>query len=434
MSCRHKQGHEIWIQLDVAQVPGSQGQALTYVLQVQNITAQRQADEVRTRLETRLNQSQKMEALGSLAGGVAHEFNNMLGAIMGYTELAMMELGSHHGTNAKLEQVLKASQRAKEIIQQILTFSRRQELKREILDLQRVVHDALKAIRPTLPSNVELQVEIGADCPPVYGNATQLHQALTNLCTNACHAMPESGGRILLTQKILTQNKDVTGSRLALPEGRYTVLSVNDNGQGMDAATLERVFEPFFTTKGPGKGSGLGMAVVHGIMKSHDGAVSIQSEQGKGTTVYLYFPVPSAAAAEKSSVDQPPTPAGHGERILLVDDESTLVMIGTKILQHLGYKVTGFTSAKEALATFTRQPDAFDLVITDLTMPGTTGIDLADALLEVRRDMPIILATGYIEESIRQQASLLGFREILVKPLATQILAEAVQRVLAKKT
>jgi len=434
MSCRHKEGHEIWIQLDVAQVADASGLALTYVLQVQNITAQRQAEEVRARLETRLNQSQKMEALGSLAGGVAHEFNNMLGAIMGYTELAMMELESHPSATSKLEQVMKASQRAKEIIQQILTFSRRQELKRDILDLPRVVQDAMRAIRASIPANVELQVEICADCPPVYGNITQIHQALTNLCTNAWHAMPESGGHITLTEKTVTLNKDVTGNRLALPEGRYSVLSINDNGQGMDAATLERVFEPFFTTKGPGKGSGLGMAVVHGIMKSHDGGVSVQSEQGKGTTVSLYFPIPSAAAAHKPAASQPPVPAGHGERILLVDDESTLVMIGTKILQHLGYKVTGFTSAKEALATFVRQPDAFDLVITDLTMPGMTGIDLADALLEVRRDIPILLATGYLEDSIRQQASLLGFRDILVKPLSTQVLAEAVQRILAKKT
>jgi PAS domain S-box-containing protein len=434
MPARHKEGQELWIQLDIAQVPGSRGQALTYVLQVQNITAQRQAEEVRTRLETRLYQSQKMEALGSLAGGVAHEFNNMLGSIMGYTELSKMELGDQHPTSAKLEQVLKASQRAKEVIQQILTFSRRQELKRELLNLTRVVQDAMKAIRLTIPHSVDLLVEIGPDCPPVYGNSTQIHQALTNLCTNAWHAMEPTGGRIILTQKTIMLNRDVMGSRLALPEGRYSVLSINDNGQGMDAATMERVFEPFFTTKGPGKGSGLGMAVVHGIMKSHDGAVSIQSQQGSGTTVYLYFPVPSAELAEKPPLDQPPAPHGHGERVLLVDDEPTLVMISTKILQHLGYKVTGFTSAKEALAAFTRQPEAFDLVITDLTMPGMTGIALADALLEVRRDTPILLATGYIEDSIREQASLLGFREIIVKPLATQSLAEAVQRVLAKKT
>jgi CheY-like chemotaxis protein len=325
-----------------------------------------------------------------------------------------MELGDQHATTPKLDHVLNASQRAKDIIQQILTFSRRQELKRELLNLPRLVKETVKLIQPVTPASAEILVDIGLDCPPVFGNATQLHQALTNLCTNAWHAMEPDGG-------------------LALPEGRYSVLSITDNGRGMDAATLDRVFEPFFTTKGPGKGSGLGMAVVHGIMKSHDGAVSIQSEQGKGTTVYLYFPVQEATVAEKLSVEKPALPTGHGERILLVDDESALVMIGTKILQRVGYSVTAFISAKEALDAFTAQPNGFDLVITDLTMPGMTGIDLADALLEVRRDIPIILCTGYIEESIREQANLLGFREILVKPMTAQILTEAVQRVIGKK-
>jgi len=440
LSCRNKQGHEIWIQLDIAQVPDGRGQALTYVSQIQDITGRKsaevelkQAREVRTRLETQLYQSQKMEALGSLAGGVAHEFNNMLGAIIGYTELARLELGDENPSSPKLDLVLKASERAKDIIQQILTFSRRQELKRELINLQQVVQEAAKLIRPTIPASVEILVDIGSDCPPVFGNTTQLHQAITNLCTNAWHAMKEGGGRIVISQKIVTLTGETAGGRLALPEGRYSVLSVSDNGHGMDAATLERVFEPFFTTKGPGKGSGLGMAVVHGIMKSHDGAVSIQSEQGKGTTVYLYFPVQAAAVAEKPSVEKPSLPAGHGERVLLVDDESALVMIGTKILQRVGYKVTGFTSAREALAAFTQQPNGFDLVITDLTMPGMTGIDLADALLAVRSDIPILLATGYIEESIRDQASLLGFREIILKPVSAQLLAEAVHRVIGKK-
>jgi PAS domain S-box-containing protein len=559
LSCRHKDGHEVWIQIDIAQVPDSRGQELTYVLQIQDITgrkraeaeiklakeyaeniintaptlicglspdgttrfvnpattkicgyaageivgqnwwrlfypgesyaqaqrlmaqfergqvvnqettltardggrrilswssmnhcaadgaiiqiigigmditAQRQAEEVRARLETQLHQSQKMEALGSLAGGVAHEFNNMLGTIIGYTELAKMDLGEQHFVIPNLDQVLKASQRAKEIIQQILTFSRRQELKRELINLHSVVQETVKLIRPTIPASIQILNDVGSDCPPIFGNTTQLHQALTNLCTNAWHAMKEEDGRIKISQNTVTLNRDVTGSRLSLPEGQYSVLSVTDNGHGMDAATLDRVFEPFFTTKGPGKGSGLGMAVVHGIMKSHDGAVSVQSEAGKGTSVYLYFPVQAAAVAQKRALDQPSAPVGHGERILLVDDESTLVMIGTKILEHLGYKVTGFTSAQEALAAFARQPGGFDLVITDLTMPGMNGIDLADALVDLRPDIPILLATGYIEESIREQANILGFREILVKPLATQILAEAVQRVLAKK-
>jgi PAS domain S-box-containing protein len=398
-----------------------------------DITAQCQAEEVRTRLETQLYQSQKMEALGSLAGGVAHEFNNMLGAIMGYTELAKLELGDQHPCTQNLDQVLNASQRAKEIIQQILTFSRRQELKRELLNLQRTVQETVKLIRPTIPDSVEILVAIASDCPPVFGNTTLLHQALTNLCTNAWDAMKEGGGRIVISQKTVALSREVGGGRLSLPEGQYSVLAISDNGHGMDAATLQRVFEPFFTTKGPGKGSGLGMAVVHGIMKSHDGAVAVQSELGIGTTVSLYFPIQAAVVAEKTSVDKTTLPKGHGERILLVDDEAPLAMIGTKMLQHLGYNVTAFTSAKEALAAFSRQPHECDLVITDLTMPGMTGIDLADALLEVRRDMPIILATGYIEESIREQASLLGFREILVKPLSGQVLAEAVQRVLASR-
>jgi len=438
--CRHKNGQDVWIQLDIAQIPNSRDKGLTYVSQIQDITARKraeaelnQAKEVRTRLETQLYQSQKMEALGSLAGGVAHEFNNMLGAIIGYTELARMELGDEHPTSPKLDHVLSASQRAKDIIQQILTFSRRQELKRELLNLPLLVRETVKLIRPTIPASVEILVDIPSECPPVFGNTTQLHQAVTNLCTNAWHAMNEGKGRIVISQKTVKLTRDTTGNRLALREGDYSVLSVTDNGQGMDAATLDRVFEPFFTTKGPGKGSGLGMAVVHGIMKSHDGAVTIQSEQGKGTTVYLYFPVQTAAVAEKASAEKPSLPQGHGERILLVDDEAALVMIGTKILQRLGYTVTGFTSSKEAVETFTRQPQAFDLVITDLTMPGTTGIALADALLAVRRDIPIILNTGYIEESIREQANLLGFREILVKPLTVQLLAEAVERVIGKK-
>jgi nitrogen-specific signal transduction histidine kinase/ActR/RegA family two-component response regulator len=398
-----------------------------------DVSAQRQAEEVRTRLETQLYQAQKMEALGSLAGGVAHEFNNMLGAIIGYTELVKMELGEEHPSCGKLDHVLKASERAKDIIQQILTFSRRQELKREFINLQTVVQETVKLMRPTIPASVEILVDVGFDCPPVYGNTTLLHQALTNLCKNAWHAMKGGSGRITISQKSVRLDREALSSRLALPEGQYSVLSIADDGQGMDAATLDRVFEPFFTTKGPGKGSGLGMAVVHGIMKSHDGAVSIQSEVGKGTSVFLYFPVQAAELPDAPSVKKPPLPTGHGERILLVDDESDLVMIGTRMLQHLGYHVTAFTSAKEALAAFTGQPDGFDLVITDLTMPGMTGINLADALLEVRRDIPILLATGYIEESVRDQASLLGFREILVKPVSTEALAQTVQRILNKK-
>jgi len=411
---------------------GADGAILQTVGIGQDITAERQAEDVRTRLESQLYQSQKMEALGSLAGGVAHEFNNMLGAIIGYTELARMELSDQHPSSPKLDHVLKASQRAKDIIQQILTFSRRQDLKRELLGAGRVVNEMIKLIRPSIPPSVEITVKIADDCPPVLGNLTQLHQAMANLCTNSWHAMNDQPGRIIISQKTVTLSRDVAGGRLGLPEGRYSVITVNDNGSGMDAATLARVFEPFFTTKGPGKGSGLGMPVVHGIMKSHDGGVTIDSEPGKGTTVYLYFPV-QAGTAEKPAGQKLNLPAGHGERVLLVDDEAALVSIGTKVLERAGYKVTGFTSSNEALAAFKKSPKDHDLVITDLTMPGMTGVALADALLEVRKDLPILLATGYIEESIREQAALLGFRDILLKPVSAQAMAEAVHRIFTNK-
>jgi PAS domain S-box-containing protein len=396
-----------------------------------DVTAQHQAEEVRNRLESQLFQSQKMEALGSLAGGVAHEFNNMLGAIIGYTELAKLDLNDEHPSTPKLDQVLGASLRAKDIIQQILTFSRRQDLKREVLHLPVVVKETVRMIRPTIPPEIEIAVDINAAIPPVFGNPTQVHQALTNLCANARDALADRPNpRISITQKTVHVTRDGPEARLALPDGPYSVLSVTDNGSGMDTATLARVFEPFFTTKAPGKGSGLGMAVVHGIMKSHDGAVAVESTLGKGTCVSLYFPLGQTVAADKAPEEKSMLPHGTGQRVLLVDDEPALSMIGTKVLERLGYKVTAFNAATDAVAAFSRDPSAFDLVITDLTMPGMTGIDFADALLEIRADVPILLATGYIEESIREQASLLGFREILLKPMSSRILAEAAHRAL----
>jgi CheY-like chemotaxis protein len=268
----------------------------------------------------------------------------------------------------------------------------------------------------------------------VFGNTVQLQQALTNVINNAWQSMPNQTGRITLTHQLVTLNAELTGrAGQSVPEGRYSVVAITDNGQGMDAVTLDRVFEPFFTTR-PGKGNGLGMPVVHGIMKSHDGGVMLQSDPGKGTTVYLYFPVQSAQTAAKSASNKPALPGGSGEHILFVDDESPLCMIGTKILERIGYKVTAFTSAQDAVALFKQRPNDFHLVVTDLTMPGMSGIDFADALIKIRPDIPIILATGYIEESIRDQADLLGFREIVLKPMTAANLAEAVKRILGKKS
>jgi PAS domain S-box-containing protein len=429
--CHHHNGHEIWIQLHVALVPDSRGLASTYICQVQDITARHKAEEARSQLEAQLNQAQRIQALGSLAGGVAHEFNNMLGAVIGYTELAATDLGEGHPARARLDEVLKAGMRAKEVVQQILTFSQRQDLKRELLPLQRIVDEATRLIRSTIPSSVEIRVEMGLDSSAIFGNSTQIHQALMNLCTNAWHAMGEHGGRIVISQKIVAVDRE-TGARLAIPAGKYSVLSVVDNGQGMDASTLARIFEPFFTTKGPGRGTGLGMSVVHGIMQAHEGAVDVESELGKGTSAHLYLPVQSAEPIKKPSSDQSAPPSGQGQRILLVDDEHALVQVGTKLLQHLGYHVTAFTSAVEAMACFRKRPASFDLVITDMTMPGMTGIDVADGIRQLRPDLPVILASGFVNAEIREQAGLLGFREIMSKPVSTQVLAEAIQRVFSK--
>lgn len=429
MRCRVPRGHEIWIQLDMALAADSRGQSMTYIAQIMDVTAQRRAEEVRASLEAQLRKAQKMEALGSLAGGVAHEFNNMLGAIIGYTELTKMELGGNAELCANLDQVLQASARAKEIVQQILTFSRRQDLKRDLLQPSAVVQEAAKLIHLNVPKNVVIHVETASDTPPIFGNSTQIQQALMNVCNNAAHAMGERGGVIVIKHKIMMVGEEAA-TRLSLSKGPYSIIAVTDNGHGMDAATLERVFEPFFTTKGPGKGSGLGMAVVHGIMKAHDGAVTVQSELNKGTTVQLYFPVRPAGGADMDVREAPLIPSGRGQHVLFVDDEPALVQIGCKLLQHLGYKVTPFSSGVPALAAFRENPRNFSLVLTDLTMPGMTGIDLADELLKVRSDIPIIMATGFVEDSVREQAGLLGFREILLKPLTAQVLAKSIHRVL----
>jgi PAS domain S-box-containing protein len=428
-SCHRRDGQEIWIHVHMAVAKDSHGLAATYICQVQDVTARRKAEQARGRLEAKLNQAQKIQALGSLAGGVAHEFNNLLGAVIGFTELADAELGADHPAHAKLAEVLKAAMRAKEVVQQILTFSRREEPLRELLPLPEIVGEAVRLIRATIPRTVEICVDLGSESPAILGNSTQIHQVLMNLCTNAWHAMDDTGGRIVISQKVVTLDREA-GARLSIASGTYSVLSVVDNGHGMDAGTQARLFEPFFTTKSPGKGTGLGLSVVHGIVHAHEGAVDVESELGKGTAVHLYLPVRTTEPAKKPPVEQSKLPSGKGQLILLVDDEPALVQVGTKLLEFLGYTVTAFTSAPAALTFFRRHPESFSLVITDMSMPGMTGIDLADGIRQVRPELPIILASGFVDAAVREQAGILGFSEILTKPVSIQVLADTTQRIL----
>jgi PAS domain S-box-containing protein len=428
----HKSGQTIWVQLNVSLAWNPDGTPRHFVAQIQDITERRRAEEQRKKLEEQLRQAQKMEALGALAGGTAHEFNNILGIIIGYSDLAKLELADGHPVARHLEEVLKASLRAKEIVQQILTFTRQQKDQRELIFLHPIVADTVKLIRTTLPDEVKIETDVVPGASAILGNPTQIHQVLINLCTNAWHAMKKGGGLIRVSQRTVTLDHTARALHAALHAGPYVRLSVEDNGQGMDAATQARIFEPFFTTKGPGKGTGLGLAVVHGIMQAHDGAVVVQSQPGQGTTFHLYFPAELAAPAKSSSEGPAALPCGAGEHVLLVDDEAALAQAATLSLARLGYRVTGVHSAAEALKSFHLQPEEIDLVITDLTMPGMNGIELANALHDIRPELPIILASGFGGMRTANFANGPGQRAVLQKPFTTEVLARTVRQMLAR--
>jgi two-component system cell cycle sensor histidine kinase/response regulator CckA len=427
----HKDGHVVWAQLNISLAWNPDGTPRHFVAQIQDITERKRAEEQRKKLEEQLRQAQKMEALGTLAGGTAHEFNNILGIIMGYSDLARMELGEGHPVARHLEEVLKASQRAKEVVQQILTFTRQQKDQRELILLHPIVADAVKLIRTTLPETVEIETDIAPGASAILGNPTQIHQVIINLCTNAWHAMKEGAGLIRIIQRTVTLDKSAAASHAALHPGPYVRLSIEDNGTGMDAPTLARIFEPFFTTKGPGKGTGLGLAVVHGILQAHDGAVVVQSQPGQGTTFHLYFPAELAVPVKNLPELPVSMLAGAGQHILLVDDEAALAQAAILSLIRLGYRATGVHSAAEALKAFQQQPGAFDLVITDLTMPGMNGMDLANALHEIRPELPIILASGFGGLRTAHFARGPGRRLVLKKPFTTEVLARSVYQMLA---
>jgi signal transduction histidine kinase len=382
----------------------------------------------RRRLEDQIRQAQKMESIGLLAGGIAHDFNNILSAIVGNVYLAKLDAGDRPQIIEHLENISQATRRATDLVNQILTFSRQNKQEREPLKLNHVVLEALKLLRASVPATIRMQTNF-LETPTVLANATAVHQVIMNLGTNAWHAMREKPGVLTVGIDVIEADVDFANAHPGLHPGRYVRLSVTDTGHGMNGATVERIFDPFFTTKAVGEGTGLGLAVVLGIMQSHDGAISVYSRPGEGTTFHLYFPVfeTEIAAAEMPAL---PMPCGHGERILFVDDEEALARVGKKMLERLGYDVTVKTNALEAVAAVRDKPDYFDLVVTDLTMPGMDGARLGAQLLQVRPGLPIILTTGYsgvmTEENIRQ----MGFRGLLVKPTTARTLAEAIHKVL----
>lgn len=395
----------------------------------QDITARRKVEAEKIKLESLLSQAQKMEAIGTLAGGIAHDFNNILGIIIGYTEMLGLYLKRAGNHRNEIGEVLKAAQRAKDLVKQILTFSRQSPQERHPLLLEPIVRETMKMLRSTIPTTIDIRTHT-QETGPVLADPTQIQQVLLNLCANAAHAMRSKGGR--LTVELVATDLRAPLPHPELTEGPHLKLTVSDTGHGMSKEVQDRVFEPFFTTKGVGEGTGLGLSVVHGIVRGHKGAITIYSEPGVGSSFCVYLPLIGDHAPVETSVTTPP-PRGKG-CVLFVDDEAALVDLGQKMLEYLGYEVVAETSSRDALEVFRVQPERFDLVITDYTMPHLTGMQLVKSIKELRADLPIIVCTGFSEAITSETIKDWGISDYLMKPLVLQDLAKAVHRLLQNQT
>jgi PAS domain S-box-containing protein len=420
-----KDGTTYKVEVSVSPIRDTTGAIMHYVAIERDVTHEAE-------LETQLHQAQKMEAIGTLAGGIAHDFNNILAAIMGYAEMALYDVPEGTQGRRNLEQVLKAGYRGKDLVKQIITFSRRSEQERGPMRVSPIAKETLKLLRASLPTTIEIRQNIEARSGMVLADPTHIHQVLMNLCSNAAYAMREKGGVLEIKLSDVDISSDGAASHLDLDPGPYVKLTVSDTGHGMDSATIERIFDPFFTTKKPGEGTGMGLAVVHGIVKSCGGAVVVDSDPGRGTTFAVFLPrIEGDSFPEADSAA--PMATGN-ERILFVDDEEDLVDMAQQMLERLGYSVVAKTSSLEALEVFKAQPDQFALVITDQTMPHMTGADLAKELMRIRPDIPIILCTGFSEVISAEEAKTLGIREFVMKPFATREIAEITRHVLDGNT
>ena len=392
----------------------------------------KRAEEERQKLEEQLLQAQKLEAIGTLAGGIAHDFNNILSAIMGYTELALLKVPEESKLRANLKQVLSASGRARETVKQILAFSRKEEREQRPVFLNDVVNEVLILLRSTLPATIEIRAHVEKTGHPVLANPSQVHQVIMNLCTNAAFAMREKGGTLEIALEEIDFDPAVI-NRKDLQPGRYNRLTVSDTGRGMTPEVRSRIFEPYFTTKQHGEGTGMGLAVVHGIVKTHGGEIAVYSVPGKGTTFDIFLPVTDTKRDNGMVTDKTAPPRKGKEKILFVDDDQSLAEVGKELLENLGYRVDCKTSSIDALKTFRSHPDKFDLVITDQTMPHMTGVQLAGELKNIRPDIPVILCTGFSENINEENYASKGINSFIMKPLGIDEIARAVRRILDKR-
>ena len=415
----NKSGEELSVELNAVLI-NWEGRPATLNF-LRDITAQK-------RLEDQLQQAQKMEAIGTLAGGIAHDFNNILGGIIGYAELAKMKVPEGSNVIAYLDKMIKSSDRAADLIKQILTLSRQHKQKQRPVQVRHIIKETLSLLRATLPTTIEIRHDLAKDAGVVNADPTQMHQVIMNLATNAGHAMQENGGVLEVTLANVELDDLSAEKHLDLAAGSYLRLTVSDTGHGMTSEIMERIFDPYFTTKDAGEGTGLGLSVAHSIVKTHGGTITVYSEPGEGTTFHVYLPLILDEEREEKESEEP-LPTGT-ERILFIDDEEVLLEIGSQILEQLGYEVVTKQSSVQALELFRAEPDRFDLVITDMTMPHMTGDKLARELMTIRPNIPVILCTGHSRLVSEEKAQEIGIKAFVMKPLVMRNLAETVRKVL----
>jgi two-component system, cell cycle sensor histidine kinase and response regulator CckA len=433
-----RDGREYQIADSAAPIRDAAGNIMGVVLVFSDVTQRYMAEAARVSLEDQLRESQKMEAIGTLAGGIAHDFNNIIATILGNAELAFLDAHKNpQSTQESVDEIRKAARRARDLVNQILTFSRRQPTERKVTSLENLVNESVRLLRATLPARIVIEVNHQPDLPLVLADATQIEQVVINLATNAMQAIRGKPGRIriCLDTVIFDSALMETHPKLRAMHDRHTGpfvrLTISDDGGGMDAATLARIFEPFFTTKPPGEGTGLGLSVAHGIVQTHEGAITVDSTPGKGTTFSIYLPPADANAAMAASSPGDPKTVAIAKvhrHILYLDDDEALAYLVTRLLERHGHRVSSFVNQIEALASLRGNPSDFDLVVTDYNMPGMSGLDIAREVNLIRADLPVAVASGFIDDELRAQAKAAGVRELIFKTSAVEDLSAVIER------
>ncbi|MDY0220235.1 MAG: ATP-binding protein [Desulfobacterium sp.] len=422
---KQKSGKDLYVQMESNVTPGEPGETEESRTMVSDITRRKQAEDERQSLEQQLRRAHRIESIGILAGGIAHDFNNILFPIMGFTEMAIQDLPDDHPLQKNLKTILHGTIRASELVKQILLFSSQHRNEEKPVPLQPLIVEVLSLLRSTVPADIEIEHRLDEQPCLVFGDVTKLYRAIINLCTNAFHAMEQRGGRLTVS---LERVDPETVFDMELSSANYCCLKVSDTGGGIDPGIIDKIFDPYFTTKKFGRGSGLGLSVVHGIAKSYGGTVTVNSKMGRGTAFSIYLPLTQKTEFEEIAAP-PLSPVGK-ERILLVDDERQVVSMEAKILERCGYTVTGKTGSMEALSAFQENPGQFDLVITDMAMPDMVGTELAKRVMDIRPEIPVILCTGFSERIDAETAAAIGIRAYIKKPVLSAHLSNTVRRVL----